>query len=305
MTRNRSTITVGIPAFNEEANIGYLLEEIGKQRFKGYTLEKIIVSSDASTDATRTIVESINDPRIVFLDNKKRQGQSARQNQIIEMTDTDVLVLLNADITLDDDSFIEKLVEPVLERGADLTSSNMLMVEPTSRFEKIIAAGFRLKNNIFERYNNGLNMYTCHGAARAFSKKLYKTFRFGESVGEDGYSYLFCKKNGYKFAYVGSAVARIKLPDNIRDHQKQSIRFFKSNQAWYAEFGRPFVDAELEIPCSIGIRALIGSLVIEPISILLYLGVLCATKVKALFVRMDRSIWEISHSSKLLRKRVS
>lgn len=305
MNHNKKTITVGIPAFNEEANIGYLLEEICKQRFDAYVLEKIIVSSDASTDNTRTIVESFGDPRIVFMDNKTRQGQSARQNQIIDMTESDVLVLLNADITLDDDMFIEKLVEPILAGNADLTSSNMLMVEPTSRFEHIIAAGFRLKNSIFERYNDGLNMYTCHGAARAFSRKLYSRFRFGESVGEDGYSYLYCKKNGYRFAYVGKAVARIKLPDNIRDHQKQSIRFFKSNQAWYAEFGRPFVDAELEIPCSIGIRAVAGSFFVEPVSTVLYLGVLCATKIKALFVRMDRSIWEISHSSKLLRKRVS
>ena len=48
----KPTIEIGIPALNEEANIGYLIESLLKQDKSGYELKRILVSSDGSTDRT-------------------------------------------------------------------------------------------------------------------------------------------------------------------------------------------------------------------------------------------------------------
>jgi len=51
-------ITIGIPAYNEEKNIGNLLNDILNQKLEHNILEKILVISDNSTDKTDEIVSS-------------------------------------------------------------------------------------------------------------------------------------------------------------------------------------------------------------------------------------------------------
>ena len=79
--KEKVSVTIGIPAYNEEANIGHLLKSLIKQKEEDFKIDKIIVSSDGSTDRTIEIVKSFKDSRIKLLDNKKRRGQASRQNQ--------------------------------------------------------------------------------------------------------------------------------------------------------------------------------------------------------------------------------
>jgi glycosyltransferase involved in cell wall biosynthesis len=70
----KPTVTIGIPAFNEEANIAHILKALLKQDTSKYILEKIIVSSDASEDNTNAIVKSLKSPLIDLIENTKRDG---------------------------------------------------------------------------------------------------------------------------------------------------------------------------------------------------------------------------------------
>ncbi len=96
------TVTVGIPAYNEERNIREILEGILAQEEDGFRIEKIIVASDGSTDKTADIVRSFRDPRIQLIAGRENRGQNYRQNQIIDHTNSDILVLFNADIIIGD-----------------------------------------------------------------------------------------------------------------------------------------------------------------------------------------------------------
>jgi len=192
------TITVGIPAYNEEANIGHLLDDILRQKEEEFFVERVIVYSDGSIDATDEIVRSVSDARVELVVGPGRQGQAVGQNAILERTTSDCLVLINADMRVDDPSFIRKLVQPIAEGVADLTSSNLQPLPPRGFFESVLAIGFRLKNILFESFLDGNNLYTCHGAARAFSCRLYSSLRFLKSVGEDAFSYLSCLEKGYR-----------------------------------------------------------------------------------------------------------
>ena len=84
MKTKKPTVTIGIPAYNEEANIGVLLRAIVKQRETDFVLKKIIVVSDKSTDNTANEVKKIKDSRIKLIENRVRRGKVYNQNKIFE-----------------------------------------------------------------------------------------------------------------------------------------------------------------------------------------------------------------------------
>ncbi|MEN9328037.1 MAG: hypothetical protein RI947_845 [Candidatus Parcubacteria bacterium] len=300
MSKHIYTVTIGIPAYNEAANIGYLLHEILGQTQEGFKIDKIVISSDNSTDSTKQIVEGFNTDLIEFIDNQNRKGQAFRQNQIIQQCKSDILILLNADISIKGPLFIKDLIDPIIHDGADLTSSNMLCIQPSSFFERVLYSGFITRNDMFEAYHEGNNLYTCHGAARAFSKRMYSSFTFKNSVGEDGYSYLYCMFNKLSYKYARHATALVKLPDTIKDHEKQSIRFLISKNEWAKEFGEAFVDIHRKLPLNLVLIKSLVAITRYPLFALCYMFVLLYMVLKSKFTSPMSQTWESSASSKRL-----
>lgn len=229
--KKKPTITIGIPAYNEEVSIGNLIKSLLAQKENSFELKKIIVSSDGSTDETAKIVREFKSNKILLLDNKKRRGQSYGQNQIIKLCDSDILILLNADIVLKDLLFLYKITYPIIKKNSDLVSCDLEPIEPITSIEKVLYISTKIKNSIYKSYKNSLNIYTCHGSARAFSKRLYSKLNFKNIVAEDAYSYLFCILNNFKYSYTTKTKVLFKLSHNLVDHEKQSVRFFKSKKS--------------------------------------------------------------------------
>ena len=168
--KNKSTVSIGIPAFNEEANIGFLLKDLLKQNQKNFVFHQIIISSDGSTDKTIETAKKASasfiqkeGQEVILIDNKERKGRAVRQNQIMERSASDILVLLDADILIKDKNFIEKIIKPVLNKKADLTSVSVQELPPENFLERILKISMEFKKFIFENYKNGNNLYTCHG----------------------------------------------------------------------------------------------------------------------------------------------
>lgn len=296
------TVTIGIPAFNEAANIGYLLKDILSQQQKGYEIEQIIVASDASTDKTVTICKSFKDARIVVLQSATRQGQTYRQNQIISKTTADILILINADVEIRDSHFIAKLIQPIVSGGADLVSCGIEDLEPNTFFEKVITVSMKMKKKINEEFRKGLHIYTCTGRARAFSKRLYKNFKFPAIVGEDAYSYLHAKQHGFNYGYVKDTVIYSRCPDNLKDHERQSVRFIQSKKAMERLFGVEFTRQQYRLPKKSSTKALLESLSFYPFHTVCYLGILIWMHLRSSRVNYTSNIWEIATSSKVLRR---
>src|SRR3989338_7410005 len=107
-------VSVGIPAYNEEANIKNLLTALLGQKQDGFELLEIIVVSDGSSDKTADIVRSLNNSLINLIEDKERLGQQARQNQILKMNGSDLLVIIEADTLPADDEFLVNLIKPLI-----------------------------------------------------------------------------------------------------------------------------------------------------------------------------------------------
>ncbi len=72
------TCSIGIMAYNEEANIGRLLKAVLSQKLKTVAITEIVVVASGCTDSTEAIVRdwTKRDPRIRLLSQEKRLGKA-------------------------------------------------------------------------------------------------------------------------------------------------------------------------------------------------------------------------------------
>ncbi|MBQ8476201.1 glycosyltransferase family 2 protein [bacterium] len=112
-------LVIQIPAYNEEDNIGALLEALPK-KIQGVDEIKTVVLNDASDDRTAQIashyeVEVISSKKRLGLSNTFKLGLEYALNQ-----NADILVNIDGDNQYNAED-IEKLIEPVLNNSADIT----------------------------------------------------------------------------------------------------------------------------------------------------------------------------------------
>lgn len=294
----KPTVDIGIPAFNEEKTIGRVVSSLLSQKTDNFIIRQIIVVSDGSTDKTASIIKGFGDPRVRLVDHWDRKGNAARQNEIAGMAEADVLVIANADILIKDCLFLEKLVRPVLAGQADLVSPALEELPPRSFFEKVLALSRGIKKRAYENFREGDNILNCHGAARAFSKPLYRKIRFPEAVGEDAYSYLFCRYHGFKYLYLPLAVCCFRLPDNFSDHCRQSLRYFSTKSVMESFFPKTFVAEAYNFPKKLLLKSISYYILKRPIHCLVYIFCLIVLKTRSLFPCRVSRTWEVVRSSK-------
>lgn len=297
--KKKPTVTIGIPAYNEEANIGYLLRDLLKQKRDSFILEKIVVNSDGSRDGTLKEVNKIKSSSVKLIVNKNRKGQAERQNEVIKTTSSDILVLLNADVAVKNKFFLKRLILPIIDNKADYTSGNILPLKPSNYFDKILFVSVLLKKDIYDNFNDGDNVLTCHGPARAFSKKYYRSFSFRTSIGEDAYSYFWGKEKGFVYKYAADAILYYMLPGNYKDHENQSVRFLKSSKIMEEKFGKD-ATRSYKLPTGLTFKYLFIHFLKTPVEIVAYIAILIFIKFTSIYKNIDEQ-WTMSTSSKVLK----
>lgn len=301
MKTKKPTLTIGIPAHNEEANISLLLKSLLDQKELSFKLEKIIVYSDASTDQTGREVTKVKSRKIQFVESKRRSGKPTISNYFFKHAQTDIVVILDADIRLKSKSFLNQLVLPITKNRADLTSAQITELPAVTFVEGVLKNSMEVKRHAFESYNNGDNLYTCHGRARAFSRNFYRQFLANPDVAaDDAYSYIMCQQMGFTYQYTPKAVLEYRLPQNITDHLRQSTRFFNGEKQLRRYFPHMVIEKYLSLPTSIKLTSLLHFALHYPVSFISYLLILIYAKITA-FSSATTSKWTVANSSKALR----
>lgn len=300
--KKKITVTIGIPAFNEEANIAYLLSNLLGQEQTGITLEKIIVISDGSTDMTVKYSKSIISDKIQILDRKIRMGASFTQNEITKMSNSDILVILDADVLPVNRNFLRNIIKPlILDKNIGIVGADTISANPKNFFEYIIATSHEFKKNIYIRINKGNNLYMCHGRARAFQKSIYKNIHWPADVPEDSYSYFFCLSRSKRFFYYPNAKVYFRSPNNISDHIKQSGRFTSGINKQVKYFGSKLIREQYRLPRLLVLTAIARSFIKNPGAISIYLLMTCWIRISSRKTDLSRSKWQMSLSTKKVK----
>lgn len=242
------SVSICIPAYNEEGSLDRLLKLLLKQKKKGFLVREIIVASDGSTDSTAKIALKYKKYGVRVIIGKVNRGQTHRQNEILSKVNSDILVLMNADIKLTHRNAILDLVTPIMN-GSDLSAQWARPHPPQTFIERILFAGFELKYYVYTHYRGGNNIYTCVGHMRALSRRFYSKVVFPKvSEGEDQFLYLACIKKGYKYEYSHEPSAFFKLPDNFSDYKKYAKRIFHTQRKFVDIYTQSLVESERKIP---------------------------------------------------------
>lgn len=300
--KKKITVTVGIPAFNEEANIGQLIKVLLSQANHGFTVKEILVVSDGSTDHTVSIVKAFHSKRIKILAFKDRKGQALRQNEILKRFKSEVLVLLNADVMPVGPDFLQKLILPIITQPlVGLVGARVIPLPAQTWTEAALNYSAEVKLTVAEHHQQGRNIYTCHGRARAFRREFAKSFQWERVVGEDAFSYLACLKQGWQYWYEPEAEIVYRSPQSLQDHLKQSVRFFHSQLALQAFYGKEFVSQAYRLPFWFTIFTQIKAVFRNPWLSGYYMVIFIFAKLKSRLVPTTSVAWEPSTSSKILK----
>jgi biofilm PGA synthesis N-glycosyltransferase PgaC len=121
--------TVGITAYNEEANIGRLLQAMLDQRLYEVEISQIIVVASGCTDRTEEIVRQYmeKDSRIQLHIQEKREGKTSAINVFLSHAKEKICVLESGD-TLPREDTIEKMVSMFHDPAVGMTGAQKVAV---------------------------------------------------------------------------------------------------------------------------------------------------------------------------------
>jgi glycosyltransferase involved in cell wall biosynthesis len=95
-----TTVSVGIPSYNEESNIKRILEKVIFSNLNSIDLVEIIVSDDSTDDTPNIVKQFMQDhsKKIILLHDDKRRGAGNAWNNIIQHASGEIIVLYDADV---------------------------------------------------------------------------------------------------------------------------------------------------------------------------------------------------------------
>ena len=295
----KPTLTIGIPAYNEEANIDHLLRALLADTSKRVAIKEIIVVSDGSTDATVARARSIRDRRIRVLDRRVRRGLSETENEIVRRAKGDVLILLDADVIPMQKNFLDSITMPIrVDQSIGCVGAETIPLPPRNLFERVIANSHYMKRHLYRQIGRGHNVYLCHGRGRAFSRRLYRQLHWPDNCPEDAYSYFVCKSLGLKFVYAANAGVYFRSPTVLPEHALQSTRFTAGIRRLKGLFNPDFVRREYSIPKSLLLKTLILYLYRNPFSTPVYLVLTLYVRFAFSDATIYRSRFKVASSSK-------
>jgi cellulose synthase/poly-beta-1,6-N-acetylglucosamine synthase-like glycosyltransferase len=227
------SVALIVPAHNEEDVIERKLENVLALDYPADRLE-VVVTSDASTDATHDIVSRF-EGRGVRLIRCERGGKVAAQDRAVRETAGEIVAFGDANVGWEA-SALRELVAPFADPAVGMTCGHVRLVNP---------AGGTNQEGLYWRYEMWLrareslvhSMTGSNGAIYAVRREAYREVdpRFGHDL---SFPYLMVQ-NGFRAVYEPRAHATESMTTDIEDEFRRKVRMFE--HAWLMLFrGRMF-----------------------------------------------------------------
>lgn len=299
---NNLSVSVAIPAYNEEVNIENLLIKLIAQNRKNFQLEQITVYSDGSTDLTNTIVKKISkkNPLIRLHASKLRKGKIFQLNKIFNSCNTDIVFVLDGDIKIIGNNFLSQIITEFKKRkSVSMIVAHQTPLRPDNFIGKLLFANFILWDYIRFSVPNYDHVQNFYGAATAYRRDFARSLHIPhDAVEERAYIYLMAKKiKG--FYYCRNAEIVYWPVTTLSDFLKLSKRSFGLDHPFLAKkFSSEYKKVYI-IPWKYKILGILKSFYNQPFYTIpaLILSIFLSN-----FVRKTEkcytSLWEIAISSK-------
>ncbi len=214
---------VGVCAYNEENNIGNLLQNlITKQSLSKDS--KIVVVCSGCTDKTPEIVKNFKkvDKRIEPIIEKARMGKAHALNKLfgIARSSADILVLTNADSLPGHESILKLLSKLTKSNAGAVFAQPVPLNDLNGLSDRIVRVIWRLHHVISLLQRPKLSGELC----AIYTRHLQD---IPENVATDEpYIELAIRKHGSDILYVPEAIIYIRCPTNVIDLLKHRKRIW-------------------------------------------------------------------------------
>jgi glycosyltransferase involved in cell wall biosynthesis len=162
--KSQHSLSVIVPCYNEENTIVNLLTTVLNQPQVG----ELIVINDCSSDKSATLIRSIQDKRILLLENDKNMGKGFSVSKGFAKANMPYVLIQDADLEYDPQEY-GALLQPLLDGKADVVFGSRFLVS-TSR--RVLYYWHRLGNNMLTTLSNIFtnldltDMETCYKVMR-------------------------------------------------------------------------------------------------------------------------------------------
>ena len=294
-------LIVGIAAYNEEANIGSLVNSLLAQKGNNFILKKIIVADDASTDGTYDRLKTIKDRRLMIIRNRKRKGQSERLNQIKQAVtgEDDGLLILEADTLPRGNRLIERLIEAAGDNDFNMVVGEAVPYYSKSEgfIRKVMRINYQLKREIFKKALEWPNLYLCNGQCpRLLSTRFINSFEWNKNFHEDSNVYREASKG--MIIMADNAISYFQSVGSIGDYIKQSGKFIKARK-------REKDMSNIYSPqykMAIVTKVIVKYLLRYPGEVFCYIILMTVSRLYNLFTDDYHGYWSVYETSKIIKK---
>lgn len=215
-------ITIGIPSYNEAANIGALLEQLCTDSVAPHILEEIIVA-DESDDETPAIVAAIarRYPVVRLVRKPGRTGVGAAMNIIFAQAKGDVIVRIDADVSIQSGT-VKALVDAIAA-GATMSSG---ACDPIRQRKNLVSLGARFGSLLVLELQAG--PYSANhvvGRLLAVRTNAVRDLHVAEDIiNEDHVIMQSVRQKGGSVRFVPEARCSFLTPTTFVDYWRQSRR---------------------------------------------------------------------------------
>lgn len=209
--------SIGIMAYNEEANISRLLDALLGQQTRHCIIDDITVIASGCTDNTEHVVRESarRHPKVKLIVQPHREGKASAINLFLRQTKSEILVLESAD-TLPESTAIERLVEPFSDPRVGMTGGHPIPTNDPRTF-----MGFTVHLLWALHHQIALNQPKL-GELVAFRRVFYR-IPYNSAVDEASIEPLIVGQ-GYRLHYVPEAIVYNRGAESVSDFLKQRRR---------------------------------------------------------------------------------
>lgn len=214
-------VTMGICAYNEEANIYWLLEALQKER-----LDEIIVVASGCTDNTVVIAKAFKN--VAVIEEPTRSGKASAINLILKQAKGDIVILESAD-TIPGPGSLNRLVRAFDEPSVGMAGARPIPMNPRNSL-----AGY-VSSLIWDLHHAVSTRNPKMGEVVAF-RKTFERITPDILVDEANIEILL-RGQGYEIIYEPQAIVYNKGPETLKDLVRQRRRVYLGHVALKKKYG--------------------------------------------------------------------
>ena len=229
-TAKLPTVTIGIPAYNEEKGILRTLNSLMELDYPASKLQ-IIVVNDGSKDNTRKVTEKfIKTHPMVKLINKPNGGKASAVNAALDKAKGELFAVLDADSRVTPDS-LRRVVSYISDKKTGAVITRMRVDSPSRMVEKTQKFEYIMSNLLRKIMSNAEILAITPGVLSTYRTEILRKVggfcHDRDNLTEDLEIALRLKKYGYNIKMAEDAITYTKAPNTLHSLWKQRVRWYR------------------------------------------------------------------------------